>query len=225
MQNIHIFKEYSRTIEIKEMAFTSGIHDSSSFSLKSEWNSHFKKVSKKVISNLPKNYEIYNSLGYYFLTQDGEYLGYVQLKDVSKLYNIDNVFQIKSSNQTGEVKGFYNIMFSSLINKYKFNIISDNNLSTNAIKSYTRLNKQSKLNVQCFDQITKQIKDFDETELTKNPSLVVYISNSYELTEVFNDYLYRINNNKVFMNELRDRKDSLVLFLFSTSDTIIGEMV
>lgn len=211
------FSEY-----MNEMAYISGIHDNKSFSLKDDWDNHFNGNSKLIINKLPGKLKIYSKLNFYFLVdKDDEYLGFLELKDVSKIYDMDSLYQVKSSNQIGTVKGFYNIIFSTILAKVKkiSKIISDNNLSTNALNSYDRLNKTSKLDINMFSQLTKEESTFNKKELSRDPSLVVIINETQEIKETLKEYLYRIENQKVFMNEYQNDSASLMMFLYSSEGT------
>jgi len=79
------FKECIEDKSTNEMAHISGIHSNRSFSLKSDWDNHFKNKSELLVSKLPKKYKIYKNMSFYFLVDENdEYLGSLELKDVSK---------------------------------------------------------------------------------------------------------------------------------------------
>jgi len=206
------FKEF-----MNEMAYISGKQGNDSFSLRHDWDTHFKEKSELLVHKLPKNYKLYHYMGYYFLTnKNNKYLGYIQLKEVSSQYRLENTYQIKSSNSTGEVKGFYNIMFTTILAKTNIEkIISDDNLSTNALNSYIRLDRESKLTINMFDKHAKDIQDFDKNEIKSNPSSIVLISENKEIKNVFKIYEEKINTNLVFKNDLLHENESLYIMLYT----------
>jgi len=202
---------------INEMAYISGKHDNNSFSLKLDWDNHFKEKAHLIIDKIPKNYKIYSYMNYYFLTdKNNEYLGYIQLKDVSKIYNIKETFQIKTSNSSGIVKGFYNIMFTSILVRTNIKcILSDGNLSSNAVKSYERLNKESKLNILLLDRLSKEIIPFDKKELIRNANTIVMVTGNAEIFEIYKIYKEKIENDLAYQNDLINENNSLYIMLYT----------
>jgi hypothetical protein len=200
---------------IEEMAYISGEHSSSSFSLQNDWVNHFKEKATLLVDRLPKNYKLYNFMDYYFLTnKNDEYLGYVHVKDVSNLYKKDT-YQIVSSNSTGEVKGFYNIIFTSIFLKTDIkHILSDIKLILSDIK-LIRLNKESKLTIQTFNKLSKESSDFDEEQLRNNPSAVVLVSENTAIHEVYAMYQEKLIESLAYRNDLESENDSLYIMLFT----------
>lgn len=108
-------------------------------SMQFDWDKFYKGTNnvKLIYKNLGgSHYKLYNIMSKYFLTdRNDEYLGYIELKDISL-----GKVQIKSSssNLSG---GFYKIMMPLLLSLPNIEeIYSDDYISENAFKAYERLN-------------------------------------------------------------------------------------
>jgi hypothetical protein len=117
------------------------------------------------------------------------------------------IYQISSSNQDGTVKGFYNIIFTAIFTHTDIDVImSDNNLSDNALKSYNRLNINSKLNIFVYTPDNKQLQPFNYNIITnKLSSVAVVTSDKHMLKEVWNMYTTKLITNISYLNEYYNR--------------------
>ena len=204
------FKEYITN----EMAHMSGILDSNSYSLKSEFNNY--KNSKSFELQTDKigsmNYSLYKSTinlnEIYFLTEDGEYRGQITfMKDGNSLI-------IKTSHKEKSVKGFYNILFTIILNKNKnIEILSDNNLSTQAFKSYMKLSKNKSFILRTktlfgYDDFSKEnIEDSDLNRVSL--SLKNFVLEEYN--NKINDKLLFENHYKKMFEEKDETLEQLLM--------------
>ena len=172
-----------------EMAIETGLHNKSSFSKEDDWEFYNKtpdSVDLVAFNVGSGRFKIWKSEHTFFLTSDSEeYIGSLQTRE----YN--NILYIETSH-TKLKKGFYNIMFTFLLTMYK-EIRSDTSLSTNAIKAYERLDKNTKLNVQVYDN---GYNPYSHKALTSSRTATVSITEVYAMNEIINDYYDRIMSEK-----------------------------
>jgi hypothetical protein len=193
-------KTFSKYIQdINEMAHMSGILDSKSYSLKKDFDKYknsksFKLQADKIGS---MNYSLYKSTidlnEIYFLTENDEYRGQITfMKDGNSLI-------IKTSHKEKSVKGFYNILFTIILNKNKsIEIVSDNNLSTQAFKSYMKLSKNKS-----FILKTKTMFGYEEfTKENIEDSMFNRVSLSLK-NFVLEEYYNKINDILLFENHYK----------------------
>jgi hypothetical protein len=143
----YIISEISEISEITEMADITGIVDPKSYNKEQEWNKNFKDTDSAVLlldkigANHYKLYRVGNA--FFFLTNENDkYLGQLKMKVVDKVGTI-------STSNSKLPKGFYNIIFTSLLGSGIVNeIISGNQLSIQALKSYINLDKLKRFNIQ-----------------------------------------------------------------------------
>lgn len=230
------FKEFCENLDINEMAHISGVKSNDSHSMKHDWDSFYKNDTntKLIVNKIPGGYKLYNNGSNYFLTDvNDEYKGSLVLTNVTAKHPIlkqlqyNNVQQISSSNQDGTVKGFYNIIFSSLLTHTDIDgIMSDNDLSTNALNSYDRLYNNSHLNLFTYVPQSQKVIEFNKNIMNDELSAVVLVSSDKKLLkEIWDRYINKITTNISYINEYYnkhtnklDENNSLYLFCFTKSN-------
>jgi hypothetical protein len=171
-----------------EMAYDSGVNDQQNYSKKKDWSFYKGRDKTQLIAKDlgGSHYKIYFSgLSSYFLTtEDDEYLGQLEGR-----YS-ENTFYISSSQS--DVKGFYQIMFISLLAKTNIkHIISDISLSTQAIGSYEKLAKNNLLKTEIL--CNNKIIPFSKEVLLSKPSCQVMVSSNTDLQEHFYNFYNKVN--------------------------------
>ena len=202
---------------VSEMARETGYTDNSSFNMSSEWNffkndmKHCELIRDRIGS---QHYKVFKCLSTYFLiSEDNEYLGSIEFNITSK-YHI-----IVSSNSLID-RGFYAIMFTTILSNDVKEIVSDTSLSSNAIGSYDRLNKgHTSLKIQITDGV--QYWGFDKMKLVSDNQLRVSIKEKSSLNELFDEYYKRIDDRcevtgrpLSYMNEYINKLPGCDHFLF-----------
>jgi len=171
----------------REMAFDSGINNKNNYSGASDWEFYQKnpKFINLFMKNIgPKNYSVYKTKTKYFLVKDLKYQGIIEISKVN-----DEAY-IASSHKLPEVKGFYSIMFPILLHDFK-KIHSGDSLSTQAIKSYTKLSKTKLFKVGVLTPTG--IKDFNKKLLLKGSNTVIIYEGTKFIVEFYKDYHKKIN--------------------------------
>lgn len=172
------------------MADETGVNGST-FDRTSEWGDFIKNstFTKLIYDNLGTNrYKVYRygSELYYLTDENNNYLGHIELEN--------NRINSSFSKLKG---GFYNIMFTIILTQIQY-IISDKSLSTQAIRSYEKLNqlpaKKYKMYVISNNNISNT-KPFSKEELLSNSSNRVMITEKSQnyMLESIKDYYTRIN--------------------------------
>lgn len=133
-----------------------------------------KYIFKKYENIGSKKYIVIQTGDYSFLltNPDDEYLGNIDLSDPD-----NNGYASINGSESKIDGGFYNLMFRVILQDKEINaILSDSSLSTQAIKSYEKINKEGIFKIFVYDKTTKEIMKFSKEELLKN-NRVVMISN------------------------------------------------
>lgn len=186
------FKEYLSTLE----AIATGIH-TEGHSREGEFTSYFRDDYYKLLTDKisSKNYKIYydgfkpENRTYYLTDANDKYLGHIEM------------YNSKIGDSHSEIdKGFYNLMFTSILSIGGVNeIFSDVSLSENAINAYDRLNKSSNLKIQVLTH--EGYFDFSIDKLLEKSANRVSIKlKHYDIKEeVLSEYFrrkedYLINN-------------------------------
>lgn len=175
------------------MARDTGIHHSGAFGGVGDWEYYQKHPEFIVLVNdkiSSKNYSIYKTKGQsyctYYLVQGDTYKGKIS-GGIDK-----NTFTIKETDSKLK-RGFYEIMFLVLLTMYN-KLLSDTSLSTQAINSYTKLNKNKTKKFSIGVQTTQGDEEFSKELLLKADSNRVIIQGDQKyLNEFFDDYYKRIN--------------------------------
>jgi hypothetical protein len=181
------FKEF-----IDEMAVNTGNSPKGAFSKEQEF---YKLNNLKVIKkNLPGDYTVLKGETDYFLSKNNEYKGHIEFTKKGDVLSINHSHsEIK--------KGFYELMFSVILTECK-EILSDISLSSQALKSYSNLNR----NVSIFElaiKIGKSYKPYSEEDLLSSRRAKISIKAKHIMSEVFEDYynklktpLYKLEKSK-----------------------------
>lgn len=106
----------------------------------------------------------------------------------------DNIGYINSSNSNGNIKGFYNIIFTTILGNTSIKeIISDNNMLVNALNSYDKLNSlNNNLNIKVI-----QNKEYFEFSVDKIKEINARVSiKGNNLNEIFTEHYRKILNIK-----------------------------
>jgi hypothetical protein len=174
------FKEY-----LEEMATETGKSKKDVFSKKEEFSLENKTlVTTKVTTKLPNNMEVHKDKKNYYLVQKGEYKGHIEY--ISKE---PKVIQITGSHSELK-KGFYNIMFFSILTDV-YEILSDIDLSSQAIKAYENLNRRVS-NFELAVKLNKDYLPFSKEELLKSRKARVSIKAKHNFKEMLEDFHERI---------------------------------
>ena len=184
------FKEF-----LYEQAWLSGDLDKNYGNKSHEWTDLKDKailIADKIGSNHYKLFKI-GSIKYFLISESDVYLGNIEIEERHSKFYINS----SHSNLEG---GFYNIMFNTILGNTNIHeIISDNNLSLKAIKSYNKLNDKSFLNIKIYDTIKNEYYPFTVDKLLSETSYRVSISeNKEEIKEHFKDYYNRIQHTDEF---------------------------
>lgn len=224
---------------LNEMAVVSGTHTNMSYNLEDNWNSIYSKQVEllKVITNKVPMYSIYlHGNSNYFLTdKQGNYKGHIGLVSTNtpkllKDKGYDVAVKISSSNQDGSVKGFYNIMFTNILREQNIDcIISDNNLSTNAINSYSKL-KGAKITPWVLT--ANNIEEFSkEVLLDDNNNVVVVTPPDDKLLEfTYNSYVTKITESPIHIDEysisnLNNKISEPLFMMLYAQDASLRELI
>ncbi len=179
---------------LKEMAVVSATYPKGSKSKEYDWDnydreSEFTRLLLRDIGSL--HYKLYRTgnKSFYLTTKEDEYLGQLEGNITNNTLNISN-------SSTKLDRGFYNIIFTSILaSEICINILSDSNLSTNAIDSYSRLNVNGRLLVEVYNPVSKEYFEFSKELLLKNHNVVsVREKNIGSIHEHFMDYYSRIHD-------------------------------
>lgn len=131
---------------------------------------------------------------YYLSTDENNYLGYLELEEVS-----NNICKINASHS--KLKGgFYNLFFTFILSftKYK-EILSDISLSDQAITSYSNLNNKSHLNIRV--KSFNSYFPFSKEKLTSDVKNRVSITEAVDLLEYYYDVNANIANIRLFTSK------------------------
>lgn len=134
-------------------------------------NPKFIKKTYKDIGST--DYEVIQTDNYdFFLTnKNGEYLGHVELSAPDK----NGYCSIKSSRSKIK-RGFYNLLFSVILESNDIKgVLSDSELSSQAIKSYQKLANGGYHKVHVYDKMSGKIYKFSKEKLLK-PSMVALVT-------------------------------------------------
>lgn len=170
-------------------------------SRKIEWDRDYRDTNKVtlVLSDIGEHkYRLYKAINTYYLTNaSNEYQGYIQLKNIKgRVYQINE----SSSNLSG---GFYKIMFPLLLSQNIDEILSDNDLSDNALKSYSNLLNTSLISIQIYKPSTQSYIEFNKDNFLENIQNVISITKKhkdYDIKEHFNKY-NSLGDNRLFGQE------------------------
>lgn len=222
------FNEY-----LDEMAVSSGINDYSNHSREATWNLYYKDHNfKQLLKDLGGEdhlrFYIVGKSSYYLTDDKDEYKGNIE----TRLYKND-VIIIKSSNSKLK-RGFYNIMFSCLFAIGFKEILSDTDLSEQAISSYEKLNINGRLQITIYDSENDVYLPFSKKVLLSNEKYRISVKeknkgsikehfneyyNRISLTEIYNGQEYPSNYKLMFIN----REKGLNNYLFGEDYTITEE--
>lgn len=140
------------------------------FNKRYEWEDFYKNHKNKTLIAQKAEYVLYRvgSSTYYLVDADDGYLGYMELTKNNEYFAISNTH----SSMKG---GFYDIIFGLLIeHKHDIKILSDNKLSTNAMKSYVNLHNSAKFSIALYDN--GNILDFDVGVLESKSNIRVLVT-------------------------------------------------
>lgn len=152
-------------------------------------NTHYKNTSKPILEKIGANhYKLYKEGATFFLTDEKDnYLGNIELEKVNKYH------QIRASHSKLP-RGFYNIMFTSILSTEKSTgikeIISDFGVSPSAISSYEKLTVNGLLNIRILSH--GNYLPFSKEEFLKDKNNVVSVTSKTNLKEHFEDFHKRI---------------------------------
>jgi hypothetical protein len=188
------FEEYIK-YNINEMGVVSGIHPKNSKSKEYDWIDFDKesKLTRCLLNNIGSmHYKLYRTgnSNFYLTTEGNEYLG--QLEGIIS----DRVLNITSSNSKLSY-GFYNIIFSSLLSTELITeILSDFDLSTNALNSYERLLINGRLLIQIYNPYTQSYIKFSKESFLEDINNIVSIKEKKvgSMKEHFAEYYKRIHS-------------------------------
>ena len=194
---------------------------------KSDWEFELDRDTKELVKDNigSKRYKLYKVFSKYYLTSESDvYLGRIELTEPNKGVS---VIETSHSNMR---KGFYNIIFTSILGNTNIKeILSDTELSNQAIKSYSKLSRLNNIKINIWNMSQGKM-DYSEESLLSDGSFRVSITESWNLHEVFKRYNKRylqkdINENsedkylKIHINTHRrsylEKCSSLDNFLFS----------
>lgn len=159
--------------------------------LKDEWkkykDSKFMKLLLKDIG--ADHYSIYkNGKTYFLITENNKYAGYID-GDIK-----NNKFYIAKSSSNIK-NGFYQMMFFGLFVGLKVDeILSDTNLSDNAIKSYEKLNNVGESSPYTIKVVTENgYEPFNRELLLKHPNYKISVRDRRgNLVEKHNTFVHRV---------------------------------
>jgi len=193
------YKEY-----IDETAIETGIN--SSKTKKYDWDTFYKnKINTKSVKLINDkvssfHWKVYMTLNSYFLVdENNEYLGHIEFIFIDK-----KIIKILESNS--EIKsGFYAIMFNIILSNNINEILSDNKLSTQAIKSYKKL-KIDKTNQYFNIKVKINNEYFDDLSLIKSNGAIFSVTEKYNgnIKECWNEFYRRYEN----INEITGKRSS-----------------
>jgi hypothetical protein len=168
----------------------SGIMPTSAKSKKHDWDKFYKNTDKVKLlyDNLGgSHYKLYVLIHTYFLTDNkDDYLGYIELKTTNNIARV----QASSSELSG---GFYKIMFPILLSLPNIDsIYSDNDLSTNAFSSYSRL-KSDHLIISVYSPSENKELALTLDNYKAHPNNVIKVSEKFKgsIKEHFNKHFNR----------------------------------
>lgn len=209
------FKEFIgyKPTHMIEMADETGILPPQAHSKQSEWVKFYKDTdSKKLLlkdigSQHLRLYRIGNIN--FFLTDEGDnYKGQIEL-------SINHGVGTVSSSHSSLDRGFYNIIFTSLLaTGLVSQILSDKDLSTNAISSYEKLSRNSRLVVRVFNPRTSEYLEFNKDNITANSYNRISITEKEpgNIVEHFNEYYSRVQT--IYREEFNNYNSSMDNYLF-----------
>ncbi|MDD2505593.1 MAG: hypothetical protein PHF21_04945, partial [Bacilli bacterium] len=175
---------------ISEMAHISGKLMANSYSREPEWNMYYKGKHKPILERIgSSHYKLYKIMSNYFLTtEDDNYLGYIELENKNGKHLI-------SSSSTLLERGFYNIMFTCILSLNINEILSDTNLSTNAVNAYNRLFVNDYLLIRIYDPIDNKYLPFSKEILASHGSYRVSVMEKEKgsIKEHLEEYYNRID--------------------------------
>ena len=193
------FKEFLNNTQIlQEMGIISGDNDYNNYSKEYDWNKFYKGkevpilLLKDIGSNHLRLYLVGNS-HFYLADGNNNYKGQLEL-----VIN-NHIGTIQSSNSVLE-RGFYNIMFTSIFaTGLVKEILSDINLSTQAIKSYDKLYINGYLDIQVYNTKNNTYYPFSIDTFKSNTYNVISIREKQynSIKEHFEEYYKRINSIEV----------------------------
>lgn len=180
---------------MSEMAYISATYPKGSKSKKYDWdkfdkNNELTRLMLRDIGSL--HYKLYRTgnNSFYLTDKNDEYLGQLEGSTSNGILSISN-------SSTNLEKGFYNIMFTSILGTQVFSEIrSDNNLSSNAINSYGRLSINGMLLIQVYEPDTKEYLPFSKDNLLAKYSNIVSVKEKQlgSIHEHFIEYYKRIHH-------------------------------
>lgn len=156
-----------------EMAYNNGI--TSDLSREYEWNNiknteFVLLINDKISSQHHKLFQ-YGDSTFYLTTEENEYLGYIEMQ----YNNAVDAYAITHSS-TKLQRGFYNIMFTSILKLTDIKrILSDESLSVLAISSYTKLSTLPHIKMKIYDPYVGKYKEFSKEALLEKPKNRVLI--------------------------------------------------
>jgi hypothetical protein len=210
---------------IDEMAMNRGSITHGADSREKEWlntsDNHKDLIRDRIGSNHYKVYQVGST--YFLTTENNEYLGYIEF-DITRKYHI---IRMSSSNIE---RGFYIIMFTTILSSGVKEIVSDSMLSTNAIKSYEKINKsKSSISLKVTDGVNYW--DFSREMLLNDDSYRVSVKEKHDLNELFNEYYNRIDEDleyngvttpSSYKRSYENKTETCDWFLFGNLDNMKG---
>jgi len=189
-----MFRKY-----LDEMAKNLGIGGGSGHSRKSLWVDILKNLKKDNIQPIfdkarggERMYKWGNT--FYFTREDDSYIGFLEFKNLR-----GSEWQVSASDSIKKYKGFYKKSFTMILALTECKaIISDDQLSDEAIKAYDNLHNDSFLKVKIIDG--NKIIDFSKKDLdhelgaTLSSKAYIKITESIALDEHYAEYQDRIKH-------------------------------
>lgn len=121
------------------------------------------------------------------------------------------MIQIKSSYSELK-KGFYDIMFFSILTDVH-EILSDIDLTSDAIKAYENLNRRLS-NFDLAVKLGKKYKKFTKEELLKNRNTKVSIKAKHNFNEILEDFYERIEFSSTYRKGYEENNGVCELVLY-----------
>lgn len=174
---------------ISEMGTISGSIDGTFHNRENDWNKRNEKFTNLIKDKLGSNhYKVHKILNQYFLTdEDNNYLGSIEF-DFESLNK--KIGKIRSSYKKKDIKRFYKIMFTVLLDTKEIKEIhSDTNLSSQAFNAYKKLLK-------IFTVVLNTGETIDNYEKNPNNFIVIKenkVNLAYWENRIFNEDTFYTN--------------------------------
>jgi hypothetical protein len=169
-------------------------------------NSNILKLIKSGISS--KHYSLYmeGTTKFYVTDDKNNYVGHIFFSNEHSMIKIQDSFSKLK-------EGFYQLMFTSILALTNINeILSDNQLSTNAINAYERLsNKHSGLDIKILTY--DGYKPFDRKLLVSNPNYRVSVTDNKILEFRFKEFEKRLTQD-FFLEKYNNNNPEVDTYIF-----------